>query len=84
MSLHPAFFHRLDPPPCALVTEMLVKPHSAQQLARLCVKSGRWGPVHLRLGGLTQKWGQSTLQARDPGVQWERDSRSWTSRSGSR
>ena len=48
---------------------------AAQELARLCEKSGRWGPVPESLRGLTRKWGQSDLQARDPGLQWERNSR---------
>jgi hypothetical protein len=57
---------------------------AAQQLDRLCEKSGRWGPVPWGLRGLTRKWRRSDLQARDPGLQWERESRFWGFHAASR
>jgi hypothetical protein len=50
---------------------------AAEQLARLCEKSDRWGLVPWRLRGFSVKWGSSIFWARGKGRGWERDSRFW-------
>jgi len=57
---------------------------AAQQLARLCEKSDRWGPVPLRLRGVSVKWVQFIPWARGKACGWERDSRFWAFHTGSR
>ena len=49
--------------------------NAAQHLARLCEKSGWWGSLPLGLRGLAAKWGQSSMEARESGCEWEPDSR---------